>query len=179
MLSDAPKKKLKNRMMDLLWVFLLFAFASAITSGLSYFLQYLPWIGFSEEQFLKNGQALPDMTVARILFANWCLAALFALWWKKARVVAEKFGTFLEDAAVALLGAMFGLFVVSSYETGGAPLVQILLTTLSVFAVAAVVRINGTRDTDEFAFARWLGTLGAVSGLWWGLTYPNTWPLPF
>lgn len=178
-LSVNEKSNLKDRYVQLISSFLLFAFASAAISMLSWALQFVPGVGFGAVDFQKNVSALPDMTVARLIFATWCLVGLVALWWQPVWAIFTKIGSFVEDAAISLLGALFGLFLVAFGTTGTAPLLSILGSAVMVIAVSLACRLLPPNEFLRFGYGRCFGTFVALVGLWIGLTEPRLWPWPF
>jgi|GEM_PF-3954040 len=171
MLSLEQRKELKDRYMQLIRLYVIICIATLPIAFISWGLQYVPWIGITSEQFLTNARALADLSVARVLFAAWCLIAVAALWIERmARLFAEM-STVFEDAAVALAGGMSGLALAGLYWS---LFLECLFIAFMFTFLSFAVRVWIVKDAREFDWLRWLLTALATVGVFTSLMWSGT-----
>ncbi|MCI9868435.1 hypothetical protein RHIZ_20935 [Rhizobium skierniewicense] len=170
MQSTDQREKLKIRYKQLLKLYVIIFIAALPIALISWALQYIPLIGITGDHFMMNARALADLSVARVLFATWCLVATAALWIERmTRLFAEMSNVF-EDAAIAVVGGMSGLALAGLYWL---LFFKCLVIGVMFIFLSFVIRVWIAKDTREFAWLRWLATASAIGGLFASLIWPG------
>ncbi|OMP72214.1 hypothetical protein BV900_10945 [Agrobacterium tumefaciens] len=157
--------------MQLIKLYAIICIAALPIVFISWGLQYVPWIGFTSDQFLANARALADFSVARVLFATWCLVATAALWIERVARLFIEMSTIFEDAAVALAGGMSGLALAGLYWT---LFVKCLFIAFMFTFLSFAIRIWIAKDAREFDWLRWFLTVLATVGVFMTLVWSGT-----
>ncbi|WP_143240131.1 hypothetical protein [Agrobacterium sp. DSM 25558] len=154
--------------MQLIKLYVIICIAVIPIAFISWGLQYVPWIGITSDQFLGNARALADLSVARVLFATWCLVAIAALWIERmARLFLEMSAVF-EDAAIALAGGMSGLALAGLYWL---LILKLLYIAFMFMFLSFAIRIWIAKDARENDWLRWFLTALATAGVFISLVW--------
>ncbi len=168
----------KTRYGRLLTIWVSFGAFTTMTISLSYLLELwtTPTL-LNCRAFAKNYGGFVDLTFARLLLANWCIAAVFFAWNEVSRRFLAMMGEWVEDALTAVLGAFLGVALLSLTESDDYNfLFSVIFYTAQSLLLSLAVRrlIAPTVKKSKKDAVLW--TIGAFFGACLALVDPAYYP---